>query len=110
MTAVAHVVINVKALVPAEDLDSDDTAVAGVYSFSFLESEVSPLTEEQKSDGLDPIEEHALDLFHDKIGISVLDDFEIVAARVQSEDDIPEDTDHEDSVAVMSTRWNPAER
>jgi hypothetical protein len=88
MSAVVRMIIEATAREGA-DLTENDRAVPGTYVFAFLESEAPELDEQGVADGLDRLEEHALDEFHGKIGIEQVDDIEIAVRRCPTVEDIP---------------------
>ena len=74
--------VTVEARVEADELHEYDRRVAGRYVYRFGPDEVGPVEDEE----LDPIEEHALDLFHGKMAIKRLDDFEITVGYGQTDE------------------------
>lgn len=63
----------------SKDLHELDHGVAGVYGVELVEG-IQPRNELEE--GQDPLEEAALDKFHDSVAIKVLDDFSIEVAIV----------------------------
>lgn len=81
----------ITAIAASDDLHEDDTDVAGMYGVRMGDGpgQYSAQPRDADSDG-DPIEEAALDVFHDHIGIRVLDDFEIGTAILAEGEDVPD--------------------
>lgn len=67
-----------------------DHGVAGTYGVQ-LEDDAQPRNEIQEDQ--DPLEEAALDEFHDSVAIKVLDDFEITVTIKDSVMDCPDDVE-----------------
>lgn len=86
-------IIDVKAISGQADLHEDDLNIAGVYGVVIPEASneesVDPWV--NAADDGDPMVEAAKDVFHDKIGIHVLDDFEIEVRILPEGEDAPED-------------------
>lgn len=77
-------IITVTAAVASEDLHADDASVAGTYGVAMgtdvgLHSPEprAPLGDDEIESADDQLAEAAKDVFHDKIGIHDLDDFDI---------------------------------
>lgn len=75
-----YAIITVKA--QTDELHDLDHGVAGVYGVTLADG-AQPRNELEE--GQDPLEEAALDVFHDSVAIKVLDDFDI---DVQVVDDL----------------------
>lgn len=86
-------IINVTTATPAERLSPDDQEVAGIYGVVMGDGigEYSDTPRKPPEDGENPLEEAALDVFHDKIGIDSLDDFEVDVHILPPADDAPDD-------------------
>lgn len=84
----------VKALVPESELDEDDGFIEGVYGVR-MGDEIGcrPMVPRNlQPDAKDvPLEEAAKDVFHDKIGIAVLDDFSIDIVVLDEGSPMPEE-------------------
>lgn len=80
--------ITVEALVPETELDDEDVAISGTYAIGLDDGEID--RERDLRDDETYQEEAALDVLHDRIGIAVLDHFEITTALVDGRA-IPED-------------------
>lgn len=73
-----------------DDANEDGTdAIAGAYGFD-IDAAFAQCPQVQA--GKDGAIETALDLFHDDVGIKVLDNYEITAKRLASKDEAPETT------------------
>lgn len=68
----------------SKDLHELDRGVAGVYGVELVEG-TQPRNELEE--GQDPLEEAALDKFHDSVAIKVLDDFSINVAIVENSEE-----------------------
>ena len=90
------------------EITEEDSGVAGTWAVGFLDREAPELDAAQQADELDRLEEHALDLFHERIGISELDDFEIEARRVEGLAAVPEDADLEETTDCYLARRSAA--
>lgn len=91
---IRHAIFVVKALVPESELDEDDGFVEGVYGVSMGDEPgchpMVPRNLEPDPEDV-PLEEAAKDVFHDKIGIAVLDDFSIDLVVLDEGSPMPEE-------------------
>lgn len=83
-----YAVVTVKAL--SDRLHDLDQSVAGVYGIE-LREDAQP--RQQLEEGQNPLEEAALDRFHDSVAIKVLDDFDIEVQVYDAVDDCPSQTE-----------------
>lgn len=78
------------AVTHPEDAREDGAdAIVGTYNFDF---DPDYAQARGVDEGEDPAIETALDQFHETIGIKVLDNYSIVAKRIASADEAPENT------------------
>lgn len=91
MTKIA--IITVSATDKAHRLHPDDAEVAGIYAVALGDGpgEYSPEPRTAPAPGDDPLVEAALDAFHDRIAISVVDQFEVDVAILAKDDEGPEE-------------------
>jgi len=91
MTKIA--IITVAATDDAARLHPDDAEVAGNYAVALGDGPGEYPTEPRNppAPGDDPLAEAALDAFHDRIAISVLDQFEVEVAILGDDEEGPED-------------------
>ncbi len=87
------VIITVTTDTPVNRLHPDDVEVAGVYGVILGDGPGEYPSEPRNTPQGDenPLEEAALDVFHDHIGIEVLDDFEVDVTILPDGDDGPND-------------------
>lgn len=102
-TVTRHAIITVKSEVQEADLHEDDLAVAGVYGVAMGEGDGEHPLEPRDPDSVDAAEgpdgiltEAAKDVFHDHVGIHVLDDFDIVVEILTEGADAPSERDGHD--------------
>lgn len=81
-----RVLITVTTSLLAEELHAYDQGIAGTYLVHV--NDVAPEKPDQDDN---PVIEAALDVFHDKIGIKVLDDFQIIPAVMAPDAPLPDD-------------------
>lgn len=86
-------IITVSTDTPPHRLSPEDLEVPGVYGVimgdgvgEYSETPRNPVQGDE-----DPVEEAALDVFHDKIGIDCLDDFVVDVQILHPNDDGPDD-------------------
>lgn len=98
-----HAIITVKAETAQDDLHEDDLNVAGVYGVSMGdgigEYPDVPRDPERVEDDMGPngpLVEAAKDVFHDHVGIHVLDDFDIVVDVLPDGAEAPSERDGDD--------------
>lgn len=91
MTTIA--IITVTAVTVAERMSIEDRSVPGVYGFAMGDGigEHSDVPRNDPQEGQNPLEEAALDVFHDKIGIDCLDDFEVEVEILSKDDHGPDE-------------------
>lgn len=86
-------IITVVAADDTENLHPDDAEVAGVYAVALGNGagDHPPTPRNPISPGDDPLVEAALDVFHDRITISVLDQFEISVNILANDEEGPQE-------------------
>ena len=87
------VIITVTTETPENRLHPDDVEVAGVYGVVLGDGPGEYPSEPRNAprDDQDPLEEAALDVFHDRICISVLDDFEVDVTIMPEGSELPDE-------------------
>lgn len=90
MTDIA--IITVTTSTAPEDLHADDGAITGIYGVAMGDGpgQYPSVPRNAVEEGDDPLREAALDVFHDHIGIHVLDDFDITVEAPVAPDSVPD--------------------
>lgn len=90
MTTIA--IITVTTTRQAEALHGDDRAITGVYGVAMGNGrgEYPDVPRNAPEEGADSLVEAALDVFHDHVGIKVLDDFDIGVRMLDPDETEPE--------------------